>query len=175
MTKIIMPHGITDLVHCHQYNKQKTLIVSYLGSIGVGNFLHTHNLDVVWNTVFISLTFLHFQHDFSYVQKHFRFALVAVVLWIFQNFSITPFMFYMCFLHVPNHYRMAWSYLNSYLPQTFFLLLATTLVSEKMLLTDINIDMSFVLSIVIGHILYEEIEIHSIWKKNLFSKLPPLL
>ena len=85
-----MPHGITDLVHCHQHNKQKTLIVSYLGSIGVGNILHTHNLDVVWNTVFISLTFLHFQHDFSYLQKSFRFPLVAVVLWIFQNFSITP-------------------------------------------------------------------------------------
>jgi hypothetical protein len=175
MTKIIMPHGITDLVHCHQHHKHKTLIASYFGSIGIGHLLHTHNLDPIWNTVFISLTFLHFQHDFFFLPMYVRFPLIALILWGFQYFSITPFIFYMCFLHVPNHYRMAWNYLKSHTTQTIFLILATSLVSEKALSIDANIDMSFILSIVIGHILYEEIEIHSIWKKNSFSKLPPLL
>ena len=69
---------------------------------------------------------------------------------------------YMLLVHVPNHYRMAWGYLQNKLPQTLLLLSVTSILSQY--LFSLKLDDHFIqmmMSIVIGHVVYEEKEIHS--------------
>jgi len=170
MTKIIAPHGITDIVHAQQYKTYKPLFCSYLGSIGCGQLLHVLHLDPIWNTCFFGMSILHFQHDFSYFNWKQRMTISTLFIVSFYYFSFTPFYLYMLLLHVPNHYRMAWDYVKYNIPLTIALVSITSFCTEKMFQS--NVDMSFIISVVIGHILYEEIEVHSIWK-NLFLKQHP--
>lgn len=166
LTTIIAPHGVTDIVHATSRNKIHSLIFTYTGTFFLGEVFHYCNLPQVNNALFLIASIIHFRHDIrSIVPKQYEnlsFLGSTGLVYAFSQDPLIAFFSYMLLVHVPNHYRMAWGYLQNKLPQTLLLLFVTSIVSQY--LFSLKLDDHFIqmmMSIVIGHVVYEEKEIHS--------------
>ena len=152
LNHIIAPHGVTDLVHAHVYKQYPTLAAFYGGSTAAGWLLHTSHQDVWLYGLFGLLSLVHFRHDFYFFPNWN--STLALVL---QSPPLDALLFYMLFVHVPNHYRAAWPYIEKHRLPTLALILGTGVWCDFFLLSTMWNEMHFILSIIIGHVFYQEI------------------
>ena len=169
LTGIIAPHGITDLIHATQTNNTRALLSMNTFCILTSFGLSQHELTTIGlNAFFIGASVVHFRRDVPVLLKSnfieaqmFLFSFVTILTFLMNH---NLFFYYMCFLHVPNHY-----YLNR------------TIISKKKM-----VNLSFILSftlflsfigcyqfvyhplfyplykgIVISHVIYQELYIHN--------------
>lgn len=109
LTSVIAPHGITDLLHAVQSNNTQELFtmnaVCALTSFGLSqNDLTNTGL----NIFFIGCSVVHFRHDFPPFLKDNHEELQKCLVCLFMTTTFIAnhdlFFYYMCLLHVPNHY-----------------------------------------------------------------------
>lgn len=163
MSQIIAPHGITDIVHAYHTNKTKSLLLTYSGIPLIGQLCHLSHLDDVWYGVFFISSIIHFHHDFPvFTSKNQYLASTLLVLCFMNTESLLPFFLYMISIHVPNHYKTSWSFVKSNVSITLFLVGLCSVVNAFSMSNVNDSNISFLLSIVIAHIVYEEIQIHNI-------------
>ena len=153
LNHIIAPHGVTDIVHAHVYQKYPTLLAFYGTSTTTGWLLHNSHNDVVLYSLFTVFTIVHFRHDFVYP----KWILSSMVLMLMvQPSPLDALFFYMTFLHVPTHYRNAWSYIKLKQLLTLALLWGTSVWCDTFLLKCLWNQPFFIVSIMLGHIGYQE-------------------
>lgn len=163
MSQIIAPHGITDIVHACHNNKVKSLLLTYSGIPLIGQLCHLSHLDDVWYGIFFISSIVHFHHDFSIFASKIQYlASTLLVLFFMGSDTLLPFFLYMITIHVPNHYQISWPFVKFNVSMTIFLV-GLCSVANAFTMTNVNeSNISLVLSIVIAHIVYEEMQIHNI-------------
>jgi hypothetical protein len=150
---VIAPHGITDIVHARVHQNYCSLVVVYGGSTAAGWLLHATHHDVWLYCIFAVSSVVHFRNDFVFP----KWMLSTVVLTLMlQPSQIDAIFFYMMVLHVPNHYRAAWRYVKKQKCLTLGLLLATGFWCDAYLVGTLLENPTFILSIVVGHVVYQE-------------------
>jgi hypothetical protein len=152
LNHIIAPHGITDLVHAHVYKQYPTLAAFYGGSTTAGWILHANHHDVWLYGLFGILSLVHFRHDFYFFPNW-----NATLVLMMQSSPLDAFLFYMVFAHVPNHFRMAWPYIEKHRLPTFALLMGAGAWCDCFLLNTLWNYPYWITSVIIGHILYQEL------------------
>jgi hypothetical protein len=174
---IISPHGVTDLVHAAQSHRVKKLFQIQAANVLGNQLLHSANLGSIVNAIFFISSAIHFRHDFNLLNKipnafiillFFNIPEMILNLFLFGFPNITvedAFFLYMTFIHVPNHYRMSWSFIKKQKVLSgflVFLLGATFLYLGKFInYTNVNPAIKIaVKSFIISHIMYNELYIH---------------
>ena len=113
MTNIIIPHGITDIVHAKLYGNVQSLIQIY-GCTTLMSLLSMPFTPV--NTIhplFLLASAIHFRTDMLTNNVVVQFLQSVSMVLYFQftdNYDI--FIIYMLCLHVPKHYVDSWKYLR---------------------------------------------------------------
>ena len=166
LTAVIAPHGITDIIHSAQHNTTSELIGLHGLSFASSWFLSHHNT-MILDDVFIVSSIIHFRHDMPDFQEWYIPKYVWSVLLMMLSIHHDPNILfrYMVIMHVPNHYKMNWKFIeknprkNIGLVVVFSLLMISLGQSfpwmfESKLLFDIS------KGIVISHVLYNEKHIH---------------
>lgn len=169
LTDVVAPHGITDLLHAVQNNNTRNLLsmntFCVLSSFGLSqNEVTTFGL----NLLFIVSSVVHFRHDFPVLfkcddNKVQQFVLSFMTIFTFLiNHNV--FFYYMCFIHVPNHY-----YFNRQVIAKRKLINLSFILSFTLFLSFVG-SYQFALNpsfyplykgIVISHVMYQEIYIHN--------------
>lgn len=152
MHYIIAPHGITDIVHAHLKKDYPRLVQCYAGSVSSGMLLHELHLDAVVYAGFLTLSVVHFRNDF----KKTPWSCGILSLAAFVQNPLDFFFVYMVLVHVPHHYRTAWSYVRLAKMATALLVAATGLWSDAYLFNVAATHPTWIASIVMGHVLYQE-------------------
>ncbi len=159
VTGIIAPHGVTDLVHAKKYQLLPELysinICSVLGTIGLD---YSHS-DALLNVIFFATAIYHFRNDMPKLDCANQSITSAIMLLSFFTINPNLFLFYMIFIHVPNHYLMNWELLKENKKNSIMLLSITTLIS--MIIGDTPLVESHIVEVIakgliISHIIYEE-------------------
>jgi len=153
LNHVIAPHGITDIVHAHVHQKYRSLVVVYGGSTAAGWLLHANHQDFWLYCIFGVSSVVHFRHDFVFPKWMLSTMVLALLL---QPSQVDAIFLYMMVLHVPNHYRAAWRYVKTQRWLTVGLLLATGVWCDAYLLGSLLENPTFILSIVVGHVVYQE-------------------
>jgi hypothetical protein len=190
ITGIISPHGITDFIHAKKFGLLKELYHVNLSIISAGSFLNLLHLDNVVNIVFITSSIIHFRNDMPIIQHNYinsklntnQLQLLLSSLMVGSLYVVPHdfFILYMIFIHTPNHYKMALPYIQERLLETVLLV-----VGLGMFLTYIScsnypiIDLSndnlidcnsmlynFIKTVIISHIVYEELYIFNEYRNN---------
>jgi len=163
MNTIIAPHGVTDIIHAIQTRNVGNLLKYYGGAILCGEFCYLGHIEPIWNSIFVVTSIIHFRHDFDKifsisVPKPVSYSLTISFLAIVNQQSLLwPFFLYMIFVHVPNHYSKSYSFIKSYPVLLGSFISIASVVSDMLLVESISNEVWIaVLSIVIGHIIYEE-------------------
>jgi|LauGreDrversion2_2_1035103.scaffolds.fasta_scaffold106146_1 hypothetical protein len=110
---IIAPHGITDLIHARQTGLMKPLVGIQAGTLLSVYGLHSAHMDILVNVLFLIASVAHFRHDMVALVRAPLWFRVVVLSAIPQVCLYDSFLLYMVLLHVPNHYRMNWSYIRN--------------------------------------------------------------
>ena len=167
ITGIIAPHGITDLSHSIQENKVKELLSIYsitnIGSFCISQF--NDNIKLLLDISFLSLSIIHFRHDMPVINNTPKYLWSCLLLYISIIYNYDIFMLYMCLSHVPKHYLTNWKYIKK--NKWFNIILITTTTILCYLLGNNYLDLiinnifylNIVKSIVISHIIYQELYI----------------
>lgn len=158
ITGIIAPHGITDIVHAKQNNLLPQLytinILSLLGTWGL-----EINMNSILNILFFGMSIYHFRNDMPEIKCCNQTVLSAMMLLSFFLINPSIFLYYMIFIHVPNHYLMNWNVLSKEKKLSIVLISITTAIS-MILGNTYLIENEFVDTIakglIISHIIYEE-------------------
>lgn len=160
---IIAPHGITDFIHAYDNNTLLELGTVYTLTTGSFTILDQIDQTSLLNMIFIFSSIFHFQRDVPLKNKKQRcFTITMFFLFCFL-FNYECLLYYMTFIHVPNHYKTNW-YLMKKIPlQSVGLLsISTCLIiflgqqyymENNMLMNDI------IKGIIVSHIFYEELYI----------------
>ena len=160
LTKLIAPHGITDLVHAHLNREYPRLVACYAGSLGSGLCLHAAGQDAVLYSAFALLSAVHFAHDFGpwwrLCAEPEREQLVQGCIVAACTAPVDSFLWYMAFLHVPTHYATSWRYLKRAKWATVLSIAATAAWCDQNLISFLVRYPFCAASIIIGHILYQE-------------------
>ena len=158
ITGIIAPHGITDLVHAKQNNLLPELytinIVSVLGAMGL-----EHNAETLLNVIFYTISIYHFRNDMPKIKDCNQ--TILSTLMILSFFAINPniFLYYMVFIHVPNHYLMSWNMMSKDKKLSVLIISLTTLISMVLgntKLIEYEIVDTIAKGLIFSHIIYEE-------------------
>lgn len=161
---IIAPHGITDLLHAQQNNYLPKLYKINILSVLTSLICHKVNRNIL-NGMFILSSIIHFRHDMPKIMNFPRFIMSSFLIFGFFFLKLTFFLFYMCVIHVPNHYKMSWNFLKKNKVSFFF----TTFVSTLLFLNGgdyfdnylhNSLVFSIIKSLIISHIIYGELFIH---------------
>lgn len=174
---IIAPHGVTDLTHSIQTNNVENLLRLEVLNLGfcelMTNVFHFNNF---YDIVFFLFTSIHFRYDFPNITynniklpKYFSSA-SYIFICLFLD-KILPFhlgfdflLYYMSFIHVPNHYKNNWFHIDKEFTLNLLVLSFTIVLINAIyqyypsnILNDdfVNIFKS----IIIAHVLYQEIYI----------------
>ena len=153
LNHIIAPHGITDVVHAQVYKQYPVLTVFYGGSTLTGWLLHSTQHDVFLYSIFGVLSIVHFRNDFVLPKWVLSSSTLLLML---QGSSLDALFFYMMVIHVPNHFRTAWSYVKKMPLLTLVLLSATGVWCDYYLLSELWNHPYLMISVMMGHILYQE-------------------
>ena len=129
INNIIIPHGMTDFIHA-KLHRQIPQLCSIYASTTLCSVLMTPFLQYPEHIhpFFLCASAIHFRTDMpAWGQNRFSKSMVQL-LQLLQStlliglFSITHniefFLLYMVVLHVPNHYRNAWSFIRKDLYST---------------------------------------------------------
>ena len=158
ITGIIAPHGVTDLVHAKQNKLLPELytinICSVLGAAGLD-----HNASTLLDILFYGMSIYHFRNDMPKTKMANQSMMAALMIISFFAINPTIFLYYMVFIHVPNHYLMSWNMLEKDKQISIIILSMTTLIS--MLIGHsplIESHWTDVISkgLIFSHIIYEE-------------------
>lgn len=168
LTGIVAPHGITDLIHATQNNNTKNLLSINTMCVFTSFGLSQHEATIIGlNIFFIGSSVIHFRHDFHILLKRnfneaprFLFSFVTILTFLMNH---DMFFYYMCFLHVPNHY-----YFNRVIIAKKRVVNLSFILGFTLFLTCIGchqfaFDPLFYplyKGIVISHVIYQELYIH---------------
>ena len=160
ITGIIAPHGITDLVHAKENKLLPELytinIVSVLGTMALDN-----NAKMLLDIIFYASACYHFRNDMPKTPEMAnQTTLSALMLLAFLTFDPSLFLYYMIFIHVPNHYLMNWSVLSKHKKYSIIVIALTTMVSiiagETPGIMESHIVEIISKGLILSHIFYEE-------------------
>ena len=172
---IIGPHGITDLIYAIRKNKKTELFLTYGATIFMFDFLFIENRINIINTIFLFSSIVHFKHDFPFEDEMLQLLTSALFVFNLHKIGMLPFLIYMSFIHVPNHYLTLHTLLKK---NKVFSLLSISLISFILCVTSINnptliynsFYQNFIKSIIVSHIAYEEVFV-KYEKKNIFKSI----
>jgi hypothetical protein len=165
LTKIIIaPHGITDIGHSILTKNSINLLKIYGINLSLTSLINQlqNSIDIS-NILLLGFSIVHFRHDFPkssifniQIPKYIYSSLFLVSL----NYVSSELLFYyMLLIHVPNHFKLNnfhikdLKFFNIFL---YFLFGLFCFQFDTQLLNDEN-NLNFVKSIIISHILYQEL------------------
>ena len=165
VTGLIAPHGMTDLIHAQQnyltwalYRiNGATLLTTYL--------LNNMNQNMMINAIFLLASTIHFRRDFPKIKNIPRLFLSGIFLLFSIFYNPNLFIYYMVFLHLPNHYRMKWHHLSRTPVKTVTTMALSTglflIIGEKTVIFMNNkLFMDIMKGIIVSHIIYEECHVY---------------
>lgn len=164
---IIGPHGMTDFIHANKYKIIDKLYRINMGTVAVTFGCHMIHQDALVNALFLASSVIHFRNDMPFfgTSNSTKAALqttmsgMLVASGTFLSWDV--FMYYMLFIHVPNHYRIQYPHIKHALPQTIMLVggLASILTAIGYSpLENPYLDW-FSKGLIIAHVIYEEVYI----------------
>jgi hypothetical protein len=154
---IIAPHGITDIIHARQNNLLPQLFMINSISVLSSVLLDELYLDTTLDGIFILSSVIHFGRDFPENKFISRYLLSSFLLIISILYNHDILLFYMLFIHVPNHYVLNWKYLeNTTLESISVLYISTTLFLMMETVYSFSTLTPSIKGIIISHIVYEE-------------------
>ena len=170
MASIVIPHGITDIVHAKTNGRLNELAQIYTGTTITSLILHPLSTNV--HPIFVIASIIHFRHDVPIAQPIWKYIITSILVTLFYcpgGFEL--FLLYMCTVHVPNHYKSAWNYMKMDIRTSIALVISVRIALELFMKTQ-HIIMChfafpvFVQFIAIAHIIYTELYITSSTEPN---------
>ena len=160
VTCIIAPHGMTDYIHAKKFGYLEELYKINLSMITGCLLLNRCNVYHITHTCFLFASVIHFRNDMPLILNKKSLQLVFSTIFV-GSFHFVPseyLVLYMVFVHVPNHYRLAWNYVKDNLEETIFLIVGIGAILSKINKIDnVALDViAFVQTLVISHIIYQE-------------------
>lgn len=160
ITGIIAPHGITDLVHAKENKLLPELYTMNIVSV-LGTFALDTNAKIILDILFYTSACYHFRNDMPKIPEiGNQTVLSALMLLAFLTFEPSLFLYYMIFIHVPNHYLMNWSLLSKHKKYSIIVIALTTMISiiagETSGIMESHMVETISKGLIISHILYEE-------------------
>lgn len=160
ITGIIAPHGITDLVHAKENKLLPELYTINIVSV-LGTFALDTNAKIILDILFYTTACYHFRNDMPKIPEiGNQTVLSALMLLAFLTFEPSLFLYYMIFIHVPNHYLMNWSLLSKHKKYSIIVIALTTMISiiagETSGVMESHMVETISKGLIISHILYEE-------------------
>lgn len=161
---VIAPHGMTDLIHAQQNNYLGELYKINLLSL-CSSLVSEQFMPQILNGMFFLSSIIHFRHDMPKIVNIPRYLLSSFVIFGLFFFEPSLFLLYMCFLHVPNHYKLSWFFLKKEKIISFLTILFSTFLFLKggYYINNLGTNkytFSIIKSLIISHIIYEECFIH---------------
>lgn len=161
-TAVITPHGMTDLIHAENENNVLPLFRINIICAGVSMILHIMNMDAMTNFMFMTSSAIHFRHDFPLQNEFLQICASSLLVLNSQNIGIEWFLVYMCFIHVPNHYKIYKQMIKENLVKSGLYISLCGAIATLYFYSDPSIlqnDNVFTLSkaLIISHIIYEEL------------------
>jgi|TARA_Y100000992_G_scaffold161670_1_gene108292 hypothetical protein len=155
---IIGPHGITDLLYAIEYKKILQFTSVYCLNSVFFRWLHIKQYESIMNAVFLSLSAIHFRNDVPINNKFIQLFFSTLFVLNLKTLGLPVFLFYMCFLHVPNHY-LTYKELMSKHKYLSYLIISSVSVFLCNSQNCIENNSWLIKSIIISHILFEEIHV----------------
>lgn len=161
---IIAPHGLTDIIHAIEYKKVPKMLLSYSATCLTTCVLHKYPRII--DVCFLFCSTLHFRIDmprWGIINNMYAYTLqmiqsMVLVLWFLLAKPYDVFFYFMCILHVPNHYKNSFVYLKVHPYMTAFLFsVFHILVQQYSQLSMNRYHLLVVEAIVMGHIVYHEL------------------
>lgn len=171
---IIGPHGMTDLIHAKENKNLEQLYRVNLITIASSYGLHVIHCDNILNILFMIASIVHFRNDMPYFNKDnsslnkaiFQLFLSSILILTTYGENSILFFLYMLVIHVPNHYKMSWSFIKNNLRETITLLSIASLIFTGLKYNPATmLDDWLSKGIIISHIVYEETGIFKDVKK----------
>ena len=169
LTTVIAPHGITDLIHAAQNNNTKQLLSMNAFCVSTSFGLSQNDVTMLGlNAFFLVSTLVHFRHDYRNTLRpnrnelqQYSLSFITILSFIINR---ELFYWYMCFIHVPNHY-----YLNNKILQKNYAFNVTFILGFTLLLFFLGEQQIFFQTglfpfykgVVISHVIYQELYVHS--------------
>ena len=176
ITGLIAPHGMTDLIHAQQ-NYLTGALYRINGATILGTYmLHYLQQYVIINIIFLIASTIHFRRDFPKIKNIPRVLLSSIFLLFSIGYNPNLFIFYMLFVHLPNHYRMKWKHLLITPKKTILTMTLSTgiflILGEKtVVLMNNTLFMDIMKGVIVSHILYEESHVYN----SLHKYFPPYI
>lgn len=160
ISSIIAPHGITDLIHAQQNRLISQLFLINIMSIGTTTILINKSVSDMF---FFAISAYHFRNDMPLINLFPKFLISTIILLIFININPLYFVYYMIFLHVPNHYKinlimMRKQPIYSVSLISIISIISTYIVNSNLILYPITHKIAR--GIIFSHIIYEELYVH---------------
>lgn len=160
ITGIIAPHGVTDLVHARENKLLPELYTINIVSV-LGTFAMDTNAKLLLDIIFYASACYHFRNDMPKIPEMANQTVFsALMLLAFLTFDPSLFLYYMIFIHVPNHYLMSWSVLSKHKKYSIIVIAVTTMISiiagETQGIIESHIVETISKGLIVSHILYEE-------------------
>ena len=176
---VIAPHGITDLFHAYEKKNMKALASIYISSFGVICLDNFVNLDYIINVFFMIASIFHFRHDMPKIFTIPQIIWSTLMVLRFRQIGVPFFLLYMCFFHVPNHYKKYIQLFKKYGFLLFFVIINLSYIfgyvtNNYFDVLKLNNIQNIGKMIVISHIIYEEIYDRKLLKNGFLKKLIPL-
>jgi hypothetical protein len=161
-TAVIAPHGMTDLIHAEINDKVLPLFRINILCAASAMILHMMNMDIMTNVAFMTSSAIHFRHDFPVKNEFLKLCASSMLVMNARQIGIELFICYMCFIHVPNHYKIYEKMIKENMMKSGMYIGLCALVATSYFYSDPNIlqnENLFVLSqaLIISHIVYEEL------------------
>lgn len=176
-TGIIAPHGMTDWIHALQTQNVEALLK--INAVSTGSFLIMHQTghERILNILFYLFSTLHFQHDMPFKISSLRYFAVQL-LFLSSGLDLDLLYFFMILIHVPHHYMINWKYISKTPLKSFLILAFSTFFmvnAEKFNLNNTDfmqpIYYDALKGIVVSHIIYQELFIHTDISRHLLKFL----
>lgn len=167
---IVAPHGITDLFHAFEYNNMLPLSQIYTSAFSLipisDTLMNYDNHFRLLDCVFILSAIIHFRHDMPKISRntnHIRQEWMSFLLIMLSPVvGMNIFSLYMIFHHVPRHYKKCWPLVQKY--KKYMIVSICLLSIPGYYMIDnfeslSHLEYSFMESIIVAHIVYNEIYI----------------
>lgn len=154
---IIGPHGVTDLLYAFEYKKIFQLITVYSFTSLFSRWLYIKQYETVINSLFLVLSSIHFKNDIPINNKYIQLFFSTLFVLNLKTIGLPVFLLYMSLIHVPNHYLTYNELTSKYKYLSYFMLSFVSILLCKNYAT-INENTSWIVkSLIISHILFEEL------------------
>ena len=167
-TWVIAPHGLTDYIHAKKYQLIPTLYKINLAATAGTLFAHISHNDNLIHYAFLLSAAVHFRNDMPHFhlknneKKIFQLLCSTCLVCLGPTMQWNIFLYYMLFIHVPNHYKMSFEYIKDHLKETVGLIAGFTLLLNTISYNPINTGTELdwlTKALIIAHIIYEEMHI----------------